>query len=64
MLAALVSLVLSMTACNDFLDREPDKIMTDEQIFSDPVMIKFGELLWSCDMGTTCCRLGIIYDNR
>lgn len=40
MLAALVSLVLSMTACNDFLDREPDKIMTDEQIFSDPVMIK------------------------
>ena len=52
MLAALVSLVLSMTACNDFLDREPDKIMTDEQIFSDPVMIKsvlanyYGRVTW------------------
>lgn len=52
MLAALVSLVLSMTACNDFLDREPDKIMTDEQIFNDPVMIKsvlanyYGRVTW------------------
>ena len=52
MLAALVSLVLSMTACNGFLDREPDKIMTDEQIFSDPVMIKsvlanyYGRVTW------------------
>lgn len=52
MLAALVSFVMSMTACNDFLDREPDKIMTDEQIFSDPVMIKsvlanyYGRVTW------------------
>ena len=52
MLAALVSLVLSMTACNGFLDREPDKIMTDEQIFNDPVMIKsvlanyYGRVTW------------------
>ena len=52
MLVALTSLVLSMTACNGFLDREPDKIMTDEQIFSDPVMIKsvlanyYGRVTW------------------
>ena len=52
MLVALTSLVMSMTACNDFLDREPDKIMTDEQIFSDPVMIKsvlanyYGRVTW------------------
>lgn len=52
MLVALTSLVLSMTACNGFLDREPDKIMTDEQIFNDPVMIKsvlanyYGRVTW------------------
>lgn len=52
MLVALTSLVLSMTACNGFLDREPDKIMTDEQIFRDPVMIKsvlanyYGRVTW------------------
>jgi hypothetical protein len=37
--AAVVAFVLSVTGCNNFLDQEPDKIMTDDQIFSDPVMI-------------------------
>ncbi|KAA6338021.1 RagB/SusD family nutrient uptake outer membrane protein [termite gut metagenome] len=37
--ATVVAFVLSVTGCNNFLDQEPDKIMTDDQIFSDPVMI-------------------------
>lgn len=50
--AAAVACVLSMTACNGFLDQEPDKIMTDDQIFNDPLMIKsvlanyYGRVTW------------------
>ena len=36
--AALLGVALS--ACNDFLDREPDSIITDEQMFSTESMIK------------------------
>lgn len=39
-LTAAIAFVLSLTGCNGFLDQEPDKIMTDDQIFNDPVMIK------------------------
>lgn len=39
-IAATAALTLSMSSCSDFLDQEPDKIMTDDQIFSDEVMIK------------------------
>lgn len=51
-LAAAAAFMLSMTACNGFLDREPDKIMTDDQIFNDPIMIKsvlanyYGRVTW------------------
>lgn len=51
-IAAAAALVLSMTACNGFLDREPDKIMSDDQIFNDPIMIKsvlanyYGRVTW------------------
>ena len=44
--------MMSMTACGDFLDQEPDRIMTDDQIFSDAVMIKsvlanyYGRVSW------------------
>ena len=52
-MSALAVCLFSATACSDFLDREPDKIMTDDQIFGDAVMICFSELLWSRNMGTT-----------
>lgn len=39
-MSALAVCLFSATACSDFLDREPDKIMTDDQIFGDVVMIK------------------------
>ena len=32
-MSALAVCLFSATACSDFLDREPDKIMTDDQIF-------------------------------
>ena len=39
-IAALAACMMSMTAFDDFLDQEPERIMTDDQIFSDAVMIK------------------------
>ena len=51
-IAALAACMMSMTACGDFLDQEPDRIMTDDQIFSDAVMIKsvlanyYGRVSW------------------
>lgn len=44
--------LFSMTACKDFLDQEPDRIMTEDQIFGDAVMIKsvlanfYGRVSW------------------
>jgi len=49
---ALAAIVLSMTGCSGFLDQDPDKILTDEQVFSDAVMIKsvlanfYGRISW------------------
>jgi len=40
------------SGCNDFLDQKPDQILTNEQVFSDPVMIKsvlsnfYGRVSW------------------
>ena len=57
----LAACMLSATSCNGFLDQEPDKIMTDEQIFNDAVMIKsvlanyYGRVTWGqhvADWGT------------
>lgn len=44
--------MMSLTACNGFLDQNPDKIMTDDQIFGDAVMVKsvlanfYGRVTW------------------
>lgn len=51
-LSAFIICLLSLTACNDFLDQEPDKILTDDQVFNDPIMIKsvlanyYGRVTW------------------
>ena len=50
--AVLAFFGMSLTGCGDFLDQEPDKIMTDEQIFNDAVMIQsvmanyYGRVTW------------------
>lgn len=50
--AALTACLLSTTACSDFLDRDPDKILTNDQVFKDAVMIKsvlanyYGRVTW------------------
>lgn len=50
--AALAACLLSTTACSDFLDRDPDKILTNNQVFKDAVMIKsvlanyYGRVTW------------------
>lgn len=42
----------ALSSCSGFLDREPDRIMSDDLIFSDPVMIKsvlanyYGRVTW------------------
>lgn len=44
--------MMSLTACNGFLDQNPDKILTDDQIFGDAVMVKsvlanfYGRVTW------------------
>lgn len=41
-----------LSSCSDFLDRQPDQIMTEDQIFGDAVMIKsvlanyYGRVTW------------------
>lgn len=37
---AATLLCVSITSCKDFLDQEPDDILTDEQIFNDEVLIE------------------------
>ena len=39
-IATVASLALSLNSCKDFLEQEPDDILTNEQIFNDAVMIK------------------------
>lgn len=36
----LLAILLSITSCSDFLDREPDQLLSDEAVFNDPKMIK------------------------
>lgn len=51
-LIALSVAFLTLSGCADFLEREPDKILSDDQIFSDAVMIKsvisnfYGRITW------------------
>ncbi|MDU1889896.1 MAG: RagB/SusD family nutrient uptake outer membrane protein [Dysgonomonas sp.] len=37
---ALVVLLLSVSSCSDFLDQEPDGVLSDESVFNDPKLIK------------------------
>lgn len=51
-LIALSIALFSLSACSDFLEREPDKILSDDQVFGDAVMIKsvlanfYGRITW------------------
>jgi len=44
--------LLCTSSCSDFLEREPDQILTEEQVFGDPVMIRsvlanfYGRVTW------------------
>lgn len=50
--AALTAILLSISGCKDFLDQDPDTILTEDQVFSDAVMIKsvlanyYGRISW------------------
>ena len=39
-LTAVAALALSFGSCSDFLERDPDQILTEEQVFGDANMIK------------------------
>ena len=47
-----VAFFFLFSGCSDFLEREPDKILSDDQVFSDAVMIKsvlsnfYGRITW------------------
>ena len=47
-----VAFFFLISGCSDFLEREPDKILSDDQVFSDAVMIKsvlanfYGRITW------------------
>lgn len=49
---ALIGFVSVFSACSDFLEQEPDQIITEEQVFEDEVMIKsvlanfYGRVTW------------------
>ncbi len=49
---ALVAGLSCFTGCSDFLERKPDQILTDDQIFGDAVMIRsvlanfYGRVTW------------------
>jgi len=49
---ALSVALFTLSGCADFLEREPDKILSDDQIFSDAIMIKsvlanfYGRITW------------------
>ncbi|MGL5564033.1 MAG: RagB/SusD family nutrient uptake outer membrane protein [Tannerellaceae bacterium] len=46
------ALLFSVVGCSDFLDRDPDQILTEDQVFGDPNMIKsvlanfYGRIDW------------------
>ena len=51
-LTAVAALALSFGSCSDFLERDPDQILTEDQVFSDANMIKsvlanyYGRVTW------------------
>lgn len=50
-------LFVSLTGCSGFLDEEPDKILSNDQVFSDPKLIKttlanfYGRVTWGQNTG-------------
>lgn len=50
--SACLALMLAVSGCSDFLDREPDRILSDDQVFSDEKMITsvlanfYGRMEW------------------
>lgn len=62
--SACLALALAFTGCSDFLDRDPDRILSDEQVFSDEKMITsvlanfYGRMEWGqriTDVGSYIC---------
>ncbi len=51
-LMAVMALSLMITSCDGFLDQEPDSILTNDQVFSDPQLINsamanfYGRISW------------------
>lgn len=51
-LITLLATLFMLSSCADFLDREPDTILSDDQVFGDEVMIKsvlsnfYGRITW------------------
>ncbi|WP_080905548.1 RagB/SusD family nutrient uptake outer membrane protein [Parabacteroides sp. Marseille-P3160] len=49
---ATLAILATLSSCSDFLDRDPDTILTDDQVFGDAVMIKsvlsnfYGRITW------------------
>jgi hypothetical protein len=37
---AFALVLFALTSCSEFLEREPDTILSDDQVFGDEVMIK------------------------
>jgi purine-cytosine permease-like protein len=50
--STVIAILFSITSCSDFLDQNPDKILTEDQVFSDAVMIEsvlanfYGRISW------------------
>lgn len=62
--SACLALMLAVSGCSDFLDREPDRILSDDQVFSDEKMITsvlanfYGRMEWGqriTDVGSYVC---------
>jgi hypothetical protein len=49
---AFALVLFALTSCSEFLEREPDTILSDDQVFGDEVMIKsvlsnfYGRITW------------------
>ena len=59
-ITATVSLFVAITGCSGFLDREPQKIFTEEVIFADEVMLKsvLSDLYGTPSWGQHCADYG------
>ena len=62
--SACLAFTLAFCGCSDFLDRDPDRILSDEQVFSDEKMITsvlanfYGRMEWGqriTDAGSYVC---------